>query len=88
MIIIAVEKKEFPGWLDFQSWKEEEEAQTYSCFVQANGEVTGSEEKTGGSSFVQIVIVSFINANNRLNSQHFVCVLQRWLQTAYINQLS
>ena len=37
---VEIQTKEFSSWVDFQAWKEEEEASTYSCFVQPNGKVT------------------------------------------------
>ena len=40
----VIEMKVFPSWVAFCSWKEEEEASTYSCFIKPNGEVAGSEE--------------------------------------------
>ena len=43
-----VQTKEFTSWVSFLSWKEEEESQTYACFVQINGEVLGSEGKISG----------------------------------------
>ena len=45
---IDIQTKEFPSWVAFLAWKEEEEALTFSCFVQPKGEVTGSEEKIAG----------------------------------------
>ena len=47
-IDIIIQTKEFPSWVAFLAWKEEEEALTFSCFVQPKGEVTGSEEKIAG----------------------------------------
>lgn len=44
----GVQTKEFPSWVAFSTWKEEEEARTYTCYVQAKGEIVKSEGKCSG----------------------------------------
>jgi len=46
-VTIAVETKEFPSWAAFMSWKEEEESNSYSCFVQPKGETETETKGTG-----------------------------------------
>jgi len=48
--VAGVETKEFSSMLEFLSWKEEEETNSYTCFVQLKGEVEkleGTENSTG-----------------------------------------
>ena len=40
-ITLVVQTKEFPSWVSFNSWREEEEAITHSFFVQSCGETMG-----------------------------------------------
>ena len=44
MLYIVAQTKEFPSWVSFNSWKEEEEAVTHSYFAQNCGEVINSTE--------------------------------------------
>jgi len=39
--------KEFPSWLSFTAWKEEEERRTYSFFVQPKGAVESATSDNG-----------------------------------------
>ena len=43
---IVTNHKEFPNWVAFEKWKEEEETTTFTSFVQPKGKTTGCENGT------------------------------------------
>ena len=61
----VVETKEFPSWTAFISWKEEEESNTYSCFVKPKGETEGCNENTGKNLHYN----TYIYSNSLLQEQ-------------------
>ena len=43
----GTEKKEFPSWEAFLSWKQSEEALSHTCFVQPKGEAKCNSKELG-----------------------------------------
>lgn len=72
----------FQSWVAFSSWKEEEEASTYTCFVKQNGEVDcSSEDPENGKEEIKIIrklINLYYSLYCRTNTHCDICLLQRW----------
>ena len=43
----GTEKKEFPSWEAFLSWKQCEEDTSHTCFIQPKGEVKCNDKELG-----------------------------------------
>ena len=55
----VAETKEFHNWKEFISWKEEEESNTYACFVQPKGE-TENIQNAGKNNIADTCILSML----------------------------